>query len=431
MKLFFNHRPTQTRGVNACVGRVRTPSAPDTNVLGWRLFDVTKRRRKLPLTLACMLCTFAVNAATWYVNATNGSDGNAGVSWETAFATIQMAIDKSSASDVIVVDDGIYDSINSGNKSITIRSKNGFKSTVIDGKNTSRCFIGNVSSWEPNNTRLEGFTLRNGNAQGNLGQMGGASVGGTFVNCVFQNNNAHYNAGAAWYSIMENCLITGSTVDSSGGAYCTVVYYCTLRNCTIVNNKCSRGTSVAYGSNLYNCIVYDNSPNEIQVSQQEVKNCYTSDPLFVDVGSGDYRLKKTSSCIDAGSNSYSSTVVDLAGKARIYNGTVDIGAYEYHPAELSLKGIIAKQRYPWNGKVDVQFKLETPDSNNCVVMLSAKDVAGGTNLPMRTVYKLDGSAVNVFGELVSPGTYHWVWDAAADLPDGFQCERVTVEVTAE
>ena len=101
----------------------------------------------------------------------------------------------------------------------------------------------------------------------------------------------------------------------------------------------------------------------------------------------------------------------------------------YQPS--ALKTVTARQRYPWNGKVDVVFTLTGSEYVQSNVSLSAKDLAGNTNLPMRTVYKLDGSAVNVSGELLSPGTYHWVWDAAADLPDGFECNQVTVEVKAE
>ena len=370
-------------------------------------------------------------AATWYVDAAKGDDENSGASWNSALVTIQRAIDISSDGDTVVVGDGIYDSIDAKNKRIIIRSKNGFKSTVIDGRKTSRCFVGGGGSISSKPcTTLEGFTLCNGNAQVGLSTMGGASVGGLLVNCLLQNNNAHYNAGAAWYSEMENCLITGSTVDSNGGAYCTVVYQCTLRNCTIVNNRCSRGTSVAYGSNLYNCIVYDNSPNAIQVTQQEVKNCYTSDPLFVDVDSGDYRLKKASPCIDAGSNSYSSTVADLAGKARIYNGTVDIGAYEYSPNVFSISSVTAAQRYPWNGLVDLKFTITGESGTKYDTSFTAKDMVGGTNIAMKTIRKSDGTTAAEKEKLL-PGTYNWVWDAAADLPKDFKCERMTVEVTAD
>ena len=90
--------------------------------------------------------------------------------------------------------------------------------------------------------------------------------------------------------------------------------------------------------------------------------------------------------------------------------------------------VMAQQRYPWNGLVDVSFKIV---GQQYTVTLSAKDVAGNTNLPMQTIHKANGTSVNLTGEVLQPGTYHWVWDAAADLPKDFKCERVTVEVKAE
>ncbi|RKY13364.1 MAG: hypothetical protein DRP82_05480, partial [Planctomycetota bacterium] len=62
-------------------------------------------------------------------------------------------------------------------------------------------------------------------------------------------------------------------------------------------------------------------------------NCIHSDPQFVDAANGDYHLKDTSPCIDAGDNSLVPSGVDkdLDGNPRIVNGTVDIGAYEYQP----------------------------------------------------------------------------------------------------
>jgi hypothetical protein len=58
-----------------------------------------------------------------------------------------------------------------------------------------------------------------------------------------------------------------------------------------------------------------------------------SDPRFVDPATGNYRLRRGSPCIDAGIElNWMSAGVDLDGAARILNGHVDMGAYEYVPA---------------------------------------------------------------------------------------------------
>ena len=104
------------------------------------------------------------------------------------------------------------------------------------------------------------------------------------------------------------------------------------------------------------------------------------------------------------------------------------------PAEI--RSVTARPRYPWNGKVDVSFELDCEKNIEGLaaeatdylysVSLIAKDLVGGTNLPMRTVYKVDGTAVNPAGESLVSGTYRWVWDAAADLPDGWESDHVAV-----
>ena len=239
---------------------------------------------------------------------------------------------------------------------------------------------------------------------------------GIAYDCIIKANKSRSIAGTKCY----NCTIV-SSIGSPGIGRGTALYNCVVSS---VGNAFSINGDYNFKVNLANCLL-----NNVSLGNYVSKvDCATNNPLFV--GDSDYHLQADSPCVDKGNNSYVMTSIDFAGRTRIINSKVDIGAYEYL-APCVVSSISAAQRYPWNGKVDVQIKLETPDNNNCVVTLSVKDVEGGTNLPMRAVYKQDGIAVNMAGESLPPGTYSWIWDAAADLPDGFQCDRVTVEVTAE
>ena len=93
--------------------------------------------------------------------------------------------------------------------------------------------------------------------------------------------------------------------------------------------------------------------------------------------------------------------------------------------------VSARQRYPWNGLVDINFTITGTSGTKYDTSFTAKDVVGGTNITMATIRKADGSAANVTKEQLLPGNYKWVWDAAADLPKDFQCDRVTVTGTAD
>ena len=77
--------------------------------------------------------------------------------------------------------------------------------------------------------------------------------------------------------------------------------------------------------------------------------------------------------------------------------------------------ITATPRYPWNGKVDLKFTIDGTSGTKYDTSFTAKDVTGGTNLTMKTLYKSNGTAANVAKEQLLPGTYNWVWDATADL----------------
>src|SRR5690606_33019965 len=66
-------------------------------------------------------------------------------------------------------------------------------------------------------------------------------------------------------------------------------------------------------------------------------NLIAEDPLFIDAGSGNFKLQHSSPAIDTGrsmlynsvSNMNAGASVDLAGDNRLTTANIDLGAYEY------------------------------------------------------------------------------------------------------
>ncbi|MGN0826791.1 MAG: formylglycine-generating enzyme family protein [Kiritimatiellia bacterium] len=88
-------------------------------------------------------------------------------------------------------------------------------------------------------------------------------------------------------------------------------------------------------------------------------------------------------------------------------------------AEVSfeVKNMEAHPRYPWNGKVDIDFTIESSSSTaDFKVTTQCTDHIGNSNIVMRTVrYNDTGSAASIF--TLKPGTHRLVWDADADIPN--------------
>jgi hypothetical protein len=59
---------------------------------------------------------------------------------------------------------------------------------------------------------------------------------------------------------------------------------------------------------------------------------FTNAPRFIDQLAGNYRLQTNSPCIGTGNNGYVSVGMDLDGRPRIVEATVDVGAYEFQGA---------------------------------------------------------------------------------------------------
>ncbi len=304
-------------------------------------------------------------AATQYVAQATGDDANDGLSWETAKATIQNAIDWAADGDEIVVADGVYTGDAQASSSIVnwksahlrIRSANGPATTIIDGQGLRRCI--QMAAYQPTDpsayyyetlrglVTMEGFMFRNGYCSGG----GSAVLTATLKNCILTGNVSR-KWGAAYEADMENCLIAGNVVwnDDHSGCAPSAAYKCSLANCTVAANTnaislgaCAIGKCVAT-----NCVIVGNFVENVPVGTEvhaatcnvdysclDTETVGTSNivasaaDLFFDAANGDYRVRAVAPCVDAGDTSWAAGKTDLAGNPRVAHAAVDMGCYEY------------------------------------------------------------------------------------------------------
>jgi hypothetical protein len=186
----------------------------------------------------------------------------------------------------------------------------------------------------------------------------GSVHGCTATNCVIVGNRAKSGGGVCGGSLYNSTVVGNFATDCGGG-----FREATLYNCTVVGNAAAVRGGGAWGKSVvYNSIVYYNSPDNLYTGwgssyYPTLTNscCYPristwkegdgniiANPMFVSWGSGygtnhvagDCHLQKMSPCIDAGTNMawITAATLDLDGRPRIRNGTVDMGVYEFVPA---------------------------------------------------------------------------------------------------
>ena len=176
---------------------------------------------------------------------------------------------------------------------------------------------------------------------GNRAESGGGGIycinsGLTINKCAISENSSDYGGGVSiGHGTVLNCTITGNSAVRYGGGIRPSSS--SITNCTITGNSagqfgggiCCTGGSTA----VTNCIIWDDSPDEVGLyySSEEPVITYSdiqggwpgegnisTDPLFVNPDSLNFRLQEGSPCIDAG-DPYSR--MDLDGSDN------DMGAY--------------------------------------------------------------------------------------------------------
>ena len=204
------------------------------------------------------------------------------------------------------------------------------------------------------------LTITNCTFSGNSADYGGAVYfffsSPTVTNCTLSENSASYGGGAVWCD-SSSPTVTNCTFSENGAYYDGGAVYCRNSSSPTITNSILWGNSAtADGNEIY---IYDFS-SSVTLNNSDVttggyggktgniteNSCIHSDPFFVNAAEVNYRLRNTSSCIDAGSNSLLPPAIttDLDGSPRIVDGnnppdsiaTVDIGAYETPPYEVTV-----------------------------------------------------------------------------------------------
>jgi len=372
------------------------------------------------------------NATVWYVHP------------DSALNSIQAGIDSTTSGDTVLVAPGIYyENIDFNGHNIVLGSlflitgdATYISSTIIDGD-----LLGSVvtfESGEDSTAVITGFTIQNGYAN----QGGGVhcdSSSPSLANVTISGNTAISNVSSygggiyCWSSSpsLENVTISGNTASGyvssyGGGIYCWSSSP-SLANVTISGNTADYSGGIYCSSNsspsLLNCILWDDTPQEIYFSSSGDPNSITvsysdveggeagivtndngtanwlegnidADPVFVSGPLSDYHLCPftPSPCIDAGNPDpqYNDPENPLIPGYAMWPalGTIrnDMGVYggpgtevwatsieedrkDFLPISFSLK-----QNYPnpFRAKTDIQFIL--PKSTQ--VSIKIYDVAG-------------------------------------------------------
>lgn len=180
----------------------------------------------------------------------------------------------------------------------------------------------------------------------------------SLFNNVFSLNSAASGGGLcmqAATNTMVNNTVTENSAANGGGAYFQVDGV--VEKIYVYNNIIWGNTATANGGDVY--LAGTGARKEFQYNDAHgmygvwdiAQNNLDVAPLFFDPVNGNYHLRNTSPCINAGYNSATNIpATDADGELRIQNVTVDMGAYEFsntdrHPADLNDDWSISESEY--------------------------------------------------------------------------------------
>ena len=285
---------------------------------------------------------------------------NDGRTWNyDAFGNIQDGIDAVETAGTVHVAAGVYEGKLYLKPGVFL-SGAGIEVSIIDGVGIREGEGDNDALVQlASNSKISGFSIINGGWQGLRCNGVSATIEGNLI--AHHEREGIVLAGyGAGHSIIKNNIVT----DCFGIGGNSVYYSPQIINNTIVNNRANgiyfwyagtpaiknniivhnRQNGIAIGGIPGNFAQAITSHNNVWENGVNYFNCdpgvgsISMNPSFSNESIGNYRLNATSPCIDAGTNeSPGTTLTDLDGNPRIYNGVVDMGAFEFVSWPITLQ----------------------------------------------------------------------------------------------
>ena len=301
--------------------------------------------------------------------------------------------------------------------------------SIVSG-NRSEVWGGGIYGGGPVGTAAATITITNCQITENhaVGSSGGLYVGGTgttmtITNSVIAGNTSDTNGGGIFSNpdtilFVINSVVAGNTTAGTGGGL-FLFGTTTVTNSTIAGNTAQTANGIFVTNEgtltLNNSIVAQNAGSDIGHGDDPTLsgrhnligdgtgqtafedgvdgNIVDADPMFVNLAAGNLRLAEGSSAIDAGDNALAvdadgtALTVDLDGNPRIYNITVDMGAYEFGDTPP-----------PPPGDLDTPTGLHSPAQTMYTITLAWNIVDAATGYEIQ--YRVAGSELPFSTEIV-------------------------------
>ncbi|HYK56052.1 MAG TPA: choice-of-anchor Q domain-containing protein [Flavisolibacter sp.] len=275
---------------------------------------------------------------------------------------------------------------------------------------------------------LTDVTFKDNRSSGNGGAL---YLGGTptlnriyfIANEAVQHGGAIYATGAAK---LDNVVFSRNKVTSTGAYYGGAIYStgnAILTNVTFSNNSIGRtaagggafyragGTPVIYNSIFWGNTRFGNISDQISglvtIDNSIVQDGYATgtniligNPLFVNASTDNLRIKGGSPAINSGDNAKTSTPQDIEGNPRIFDGVVDMGAYENQGSESLTILPASIQAYNRGDKIEIPFTVSGNHASETLVWTMPSG-----SLPNGLVLKPDGE---LSGRPMQSGNYTFV-----------------------